>query len=73
VIGAVQSKNRPVEPEPSRRFNLLFTVEGSGIQGRALYEPSGLNHLKNSALSLAYIFDGFAERGIRQHGISVYF
>jgi hypothetical protein len=33
VIGAVQSKNRPVEPEPSRRFNLLFTVEGSGIQG----------------------------------------
>jgi hypothetical protein len=23
----------PVEPEPSRRFNLLFTVEGSGIQG----------------------------------------
>jgi hypothetical protein len=33
VIGAVQSKNVPVEPEPSRRFNLLFTVEGSGIQG----------------------------------------
>ena len=33
MIGAVQSKNRPVEPEPSRRFNLLFTVEGSGIQG----------------------------------------
>jgi hypothetical protein len=34
VIGAVQSKNLPVEPEPSRHFNLLFTVEGSGIQGR---------------------------------------
>ena len=33
MIGAVQSKNLPVEPEPSRRFNLLFTVEGSGIQG----------------------------------------
>ena len=28
-----ESKNLPVEPEPSRRFNLLFTVEGSGIQG----------------------------------------
>ena len=26
-------KESPVEPEPSRRFNLLFTVEGSGIQG----------------------------------------
>ena len=24
----------PVEPEPSRRLNLLFTVEGSGIQGK---------------------------------------
>jgi hypothetical protein len=23
----------PWIPEPSRRFNLLFTVEGSGIQG----------------------------------------
>jgi hypothetical protein len=33
VIGAVQSKNLPVEPEPSRHCNLLFTVEGSGIQG----------------------------------------
>jgi hypothetical protein len=22
-----------IEPEPSRHFNLLFTVEGSGIQG----------------------------------------
>ena len=26
------SKNPPIEPEPSRRFDLLFT-EGSGIQG----------------------------------------
>ena len=24
-------------PEPSRRFNLLFTVEGSGIQGTITY------------------------------------
>ena len=30
-------KNRPVEPEPSRRFNLLFTVEGSGIQGNEMF------------------------------------
>jgi hypothetical protein len=29
-------QNLPVEPEPSRRFNLLFTVEGSGIQGNIL-------------------------------------
>jgi hypothetical protein len=25
-------------PEPSRRFNLLFTVEGSGIQGNGWEE-----------------------------------
>jgi hypothetical protein len=25
-------------PEPSRRFNLLFTVEGSGIQGSILLD-----------------------------------
>jgi hypothetical protein len=42
VIGAVQSKNRPVESEPSRRFNLLFTVEGSGIQGSALHHGEEL-------------------------------
>jgi hypothetical protein len=32
------SQNLPVEPEPSRRFNLLFTVEGSGIQGTSQYK-----------------------------------
>ena len=40
MIGAVQSKNVPVEPEPSRRFNLLFTVEGSGIQGKRRLDKS---------------------------------
>ena len=30
-------KESPVEPEPSRRFNLLFT-EGSGIQGKTQEE-----------------------------------
>ena len=32
-ISGFSSENLPVEPEPSRHFNLLFTVEGSGIQG----------------------------------------
>jgi hypothetical protein len=30
----------PWIPEPSRRFNLLFTVEGSGIQGTYGYNYS---------------------------------
>jgi hypothetical protein len=34
----IKAKNLPVEPEPSRRFNLLFTVEGSGIQGIKAYD-----------------------------------
>jgi hypothetical protein len=28
----------PWIPEPSRRFNLLFTVEGSGIQGSEYHD-----------------------------------
>jgi hypothetical protein len=30
--------NLPWIPEPSRRFNLLFTVEGSGVQGTLNYK-----------------------------------
>ena len=48
MIGAVQSKNVPVEPEPSRRFNLLFTVEGSGIQGTQTY---ACEHIDNCGQS----------------------
>jgi hypothetical protein len=32
-LARFNQKISPSEPEPSRRFNLLFTVEGSGIQG----------------------------------------
>jgi hypothetical protein len=35
--GLIKESSR-VEPEPSRRFNLLFTVEGSGIQGTFMNE-----------------------------------
>ena len=34
--GQIEPGPPVVEPEPSRRFNLLFTVEGSGIQGNQI-------------------------------------
>jgi hypothetical protein len=36
----------PWIPEPSRRFNLLFTVEGSGIQGN---EGTYIPNIHNSS------------------------
>jgi hypothetical protein len=39
LVQREDSKNLPVEPEPSRRFNLLFTVEGFGIQGTRVIIP----------------------------------
>ena len=37
----------------------------------ALYEPSDWTIQKKSALLLAYIFDGFAAWGIRQHDMII--
>jgi hypothetical protein len=38
--------NLPWIPEPSRRFNLLFNTEGSGIQGTVNHEsPENPKHL----------------------------
>jgi hypothetical protein len=55
-------KNLPVEPEPSRRFNLLFTVEGSGIQGMSLMDfgfvSSGFVSSANIATWLDVIVSG---------------
>jgi hypothetical protein len=42
----------PWIPEPSRHFNLLFTVEGSGIQGMQRVTPLAM-HYQNLFLNIA--------------------
>jgi hypothetical protein len=49
VIGVL-----PWIPEPSRRFNLLFTVEGSGIQGIGVSEIQTFEYLPTQKYNYRY-------------------
>jgi hypothetical protein len=49
VIGVL-----PWIPEPSRRFNLLFTVEGSGIQGIGVSEIQTFEYVPTQKYNYRY-------------------